>query len=742
MSPGPTFFRKLTCGVAGAGTGGYNVRMESRKHLGLVAASGWLAMLLICDAAPLRNLADLRAERQRLADKPRRLIMNNDGCDCLYFPRSMPATPQNFLDQRTTDLAGTQVDAIAYCSISSGFGQFTHDTKVGAVLVHSPSDFGIAPDKRNIARDLIGLGQDPLKLAAGFCRTNGMECFWSIRMNDTHDAAHRSDKPYFLFPRLKVDHPEWLVGDEVKRTPYGRWSSVNYALPEVRDLAFNTIREVCRNYDVDGVELDWFRHLCYFPSVANGGKASAEECGMIDGLMRRIRRMTEEEGLRRGRPILISIRVPDSPGYCRDMGLDADRWMGEGLVDMLVLSGYFRLHDWDRSVEWGRKHGVKVLPCLTDTRVPNETRFRRMSIESYRARAANAWAAGADSLQLFNQFNPRSPVWKELGDPKALRHRDKLYFVTTADDTGNRWLADGERYRTRPLLSPRRTITLKRGDAGRTHLMVADDLKAAVRTGRRAAGRLHLDVPDLTDSRELRVSLNGRALKEGRLKDGWLDFEVTDALRPGRNELEFELPSIVEPEPGEWSLTYAGDRLPVRPWTPDQGSKAIVEKIEDGALFLADRGSEGGDYRYHRFSWGADPGLECVIEARVKVGAGNSHLIFCNGRSAERLRLAPDHIGFHHNRGLRWKMDTTDDFHDYRIVMKDDDIRVFVDGVLRVDGSGQFKPRSGYRNEVAFGASNSPDQGEAWWRWVKVRAARSVRSLRDVVVSVKYEAAP
>ena len=51
-------------------------------------------------------------------------------------------------------------------------------------------------------------------------------------------AAHTPEKPYLLYPPLKVDHPDWLVGDHVKRSRQGRWSSVDYACPEIRELAF------------------------------------------------------------------------------------------------------------------------------------------------------------------------------------------------------------------------------------------------------------------------------------------------------------------------------------------------------------------------------------------------------------------------------------------------------------------------------------------------------------------------
>jgi hypothetical protein len=47
-----------------------------------------------------------------------------------------------------------------------------------------------------------------LELAA----ENGIEIFWSMRMNDIHDQMHRAEKPHPFFPKLKEDHPEYLVG--------------------------------------------------------------------------------------------------------------------------------------------------------------------------------------------------------------------------------------------------------------------------------------------------------------------------------------------------------------------------------------------------------------------------------------------------------------------------------------------------------------------------------------------------
>ena len=110
------------------------------------------------------------------------------------------------------------------------------------------------------------------------------------------------------------------------------------------------IREVCENYDIDGIELDYFRHLHSFPSIANGAVATQTQCDLITDMMTEIREMTEEVGLNRGRPILVAVRVPDSIGYCLDMGFDLEQWLDNGLVDIVIGGGYFRFNKWSNLV--------------------------------------------------------------------------------------------------------------------------------------------------------------------------------------------------------------------------------------------------------------------------------------------------------------------------------------------------------------------------------------------------------
>jgi len=488
---------------------------------------------------PADTLEALRNSRKESVAAKKRLIFDNDGCDALHFPKTMEGTVQNFLDLRTTGLLGSNVTTLSYCTISSGFGLFTHDTKAGEFLSR---DIGpINPNSKNIASELLRQGRDPLRIVADFCKENRLECFWTFRMNDTHDAATRPDNVHPLFPKLKQEHPELMVGSFQKKTPFGTWTSVEFAKARIRDLAFRYAEEVCQGYDIDGVVLDFCRHLCFFASVANGGTASTEELEMMTDLLRRIRVMTEVEGVRRGRPILVSVRVPDGPEYAKAIGLDVETWMKEGLADIYIGSDYFQLAPWSNWVALGKKHGVAVYAGISESRVRNTDRFKRGGVETYRARCAEAWKAGVDGIYIFNVYDAKAPFLRDVGSLENLQAKDKLYFATTRIDGGypiNFYLRDGSRFLKIPLLVPNAPWNIDPSEPRSLEMDFADDspkddsLKIT----------LHCWFDKPIEPETFVVTLNGTALKKGvPTRNGWIDISVpTNLPKVGRNQWTFQ----------------------------------------------------------------------------------------------------------------------------------------------------------------------------------------------------------
>ena len=206
---------------------------------------------------------------------------------------------------------------------------------------------------------------------------------------------------------------------------------------------------------MDGIELDFFRHLYLFKEVARGAVATAEQLTMLTDMLTQIREMTERVGMKKGKPILVLVRIPDSIDYGRGVGIDIETWMEKGLVDMIVGSDYFRLNFWDYLVAMGHRYGVKVYAGLSEPRVQNEhPALVRLQNPVYRARASAAWQAGVDGLYIFNEYNTRSRYLKEIGNAGKLEHKNNLYFVTYRNGNPNSYLKNGRDYSAIPILTP------------------------------------------------------------------------------------------------------------------------------------------------------------------------------------------------------------------------------------------------------------------------------------------------
>lgn len=398
---------------------------------------------------------EYRELRKEVLNQDRPIIHNNDGCDAVYFPINESYSLSNFLDKRSSGLIGTDVKTLSYCTIASGFGNFTHRTKVGEELTDHGFNYGLRDDARNITAEMFAHGTDPLKATVEFAHEHGFEVFWSNRMNDTHDAAHKRDQKFYLWTEFKEKHPEYLFGEIGEHLPNGRWSSLDFSNKEVRDLCVEFYREVCENYDVDGVELDFFRHLELFGNVGRGGVATKEQVHLITEMVKRIRMVTEEIGRKRGKPILVLTRIPTNPEYALKVGIDIKSWISEELVDIVVGSGYFRLDFWENFAKLGLSNSVKIYAGFSESRVKDEHPFLiRQQNAVFRARAAAAWSAGIDGIYVFNQYNTRVKFLSEIGDPEKLKTTNNLYFVTYRDYTADRYLKGGNDYFSTSRISP------------------------------------------------------------------------------------------------------------------------------------------------------------------------------------------------------------------------------------------------------------------------------------------------
>ncbi|KKR04390.1 MAG: hypothetical protein UT30_C0008G0012 [Candidatus Uhrbacteria bacterium GW2011_GWF2_39_13] len=404
--------------------------------------------------------------RQQALERHRAIIFNDDGDDVRAYPQDkLPFSIDKFFELRIAKLKDSHVNTISY---STGtFGLFMHSTKVGESMSqpHSTSKY------INATSEFIKLKTDPLKEVVKFAHANGFEIWWSLRINDTHDFVHRPDKPWPYWLKLKEKHPEYLMGECGQQLPFGRWSAVNFEYPEIRELLVKYVSEVCENYDVDGVELDFFRHLYLFKKVVLGGQAGDLERAMLSETIQKIHDMTERVSIKKGRAVLLAVRVPDSIPYCKEIGIDLEHWMQKKIVDIIIAGGYFNLNAWDYMVNACRKYNVKIYAGLEEPRIrsyhskekEHELLLRR-TLLGYRARAAEAWAGGVGGIYIFNEADLNKLRIKrylcEIDSPEILSTKNKLHFVSYLKASPGNYLKGGVQYRNLPLLTPVTPITL------------------------------------------------------------------------------------------------------------------------------------------------------------------------------------------------------------------------------------------------------------------------------------------
>lgn len=484
------------------------------------------------DEVPSAATVKPNEARLRARERTRRVLFNNDGGEPAVEMKE--PTAEDFLSRRTTKLAGTHVDAIFYCTRTSGFGVFTHFTKIGQVFTCTAGRYA-----GNQMGALLKAGLDPLQMQIDFGRGRHIEVFWSLRMNDTHDGSKTDYGPIlFRDNKLKNEHPEYLLGTIKKPLKHGAWSAVNFALPEVRDLAFRYIEEVCRNYDIDGVELDFFRHPVFFPSTARGEPATRAELDAMTDLVKRVRTMTDEVGAHRGKPILIAMKVPDSVEYCQAIGLDLETWLKQDYLDLLIPGGYFQLNEWEYSVALAHRYGVKVYPSLDESRLKDkDANALRVAINGYRGRAASAWAAGVDGVYFFN-FNDTKPqvsLLNEAGDSAALMKLDRDYF---ASPRGVGSAAGGNypyaKFMTIETLNPGNPKDLAPGKAVMARIHTGEVSK----NDTPADYTLRVQLNPLPDAKAVQAKWNGAVIPLAAA-DRWLEGAVpAESVERGKNDVE------------------------------------------------------------------------------------------------------------------------------------------------------------------------------------------------------------
>ena len=369
---------------------------------------------------------------------------------------------------------------------------------------------------------LIEGGDDPPKIVVPAAKQQGVDIFYSLRLNDCHDSfGHERLRPTF-----KVKHPEWTIGAGHPEVHPSVHRNLNFAVPEVRNLKFAVIEEIFRKYDFDGLEIDFLRSPPYFiPSEA------PKNAHLLTQFLRRVREHLNQRGKERGRQIPLAVRVNPTLEACRLDGFDIPTWVEQRLVDSLSLGSGNIDCDVEAFKNLTNGTGILVYPCVYGWPSGYNIIFGFEDSEPMlRALAANYWYQGADGIYTFNwnahsyvhrpdknsQFAPQRQLLRKIDSPQAMWGKDKLYAA-------DRLLGE------KPMLPhnwlhatlPR---TLGRGERVEVPVLVGEDFTASPRP---RAIWLSVIYSDLAETNQIEFTLNEQPLSQLEPTDPWLPPDNT-----------------------------------------------------------------------------------------------------------------------------------------------------------------------------------------------------------------------
>ena len=276
------------------------------------------------------------------------------------------------LRRHLNDLADNGVDLFAQCVFAKqGAAWFTPEHPDHA---HRPTGLDA----------IHGSDGEPIEIAIDQCHRRGMKFIAKFRMADRHGGTGRG---------LICERPDLWNPD------FPGVAAMDYTHDETRDWVSAILDEILRRFDVDGFEFNYIRNMHTFPRAT--ARASH---AIMTGFIRDTRRRIDEEGSRRGRDLILSVRVPQTLDECHALGYDVPTWVRDGLVDYVAPSDFFFTDFNERFEAFAAL--TQGTPCMLYPTVHpmlcigNDTQLALP--QNYRAAVRNLYAAGADGVSTFN----------------------------------------------------------------------------------------------------------------------------------------------------------------------------------------------------------------------------------------------------------------------------------------------------------------------------------------------------
>ncbi|MHC4874703.1 MAG: glycoside hydrolase family 10 protein [Planctomycetota bacterium] len=283
--------------------------------------------------------------------KKPRIIFNDDNCTLTGIPK-----PHN-LDRVSLAVEyfeKTQVDCLCWF-VASGVA-YSYQSKIIENLwdiVAACKDPGVG-DYDKLPMYLHRKGIDYLPRLIEETRKRKINFFASFRMNDTH---HKSSPDGALASRFWQQHQEWRLWEVRDGSTYYN-AALDYSKPEVRSRYLASIKEFCKMYQPDGIELDFSRN----PYLLQPSEA-VKKRGIITAFVKKIREHLNKKAS--VKPLGLIIRMPFDEDVLARAGIDVKEWIRLKLMDALIMTDFTNNLNRDISpwLKLCRKKGILFYPA-------------------------------------------------------------------------------------------------------------------------------------------------------------------------------------------------------------------------------------------------------------------------------------------------------------------------------------------------------------------------------------------
>jgi len=500
------------------------------------------------------------AHRELMQQRRRRIVLQYDANDTMWsywkHNRNGDTSFPRFRDAvfSYADEPGSQIDAIWWDIGGSPLG-CSYPSKIEPPVDHP------------LLKQWLREGVDWVEQLINETRRRKLEVFWNHRISEVEclPEGGLSKQPH----PLKITHPDWVV--PATWWPQGMW---NLAAAGLREHKVKLLRELVTRYDLDGIQIDFSRHI---PCLPVGHQWELR--GHVTEFMRSVRMMLLEVAQHRGRPLLLAAKVPQTLAGCEIDGFDVKNWADQHLVDVLTLGS--RTMDVDvEGIRAAVGHAVQLQPCVDDHHATDGYRYG--PIEYLRGVFASHLQRGADSVTTFNWSigtaaaclitgsdpGPTShqAAYHEAGTLQTMADKDKFFAVERRG--GYPW-ADGffNRNDSAPLPHSFSDDPL----AAKFTLHISD---APPASGEKASLTLRCILFQATDADVIELRCNGTLLSVTTRDPEWKDAQI---FSPKPQPTSGYKPRPVNPKQRLLRLDCA---VPVSAWK--QGVNDVEVRVSSG----------------------------------------------------------------------------------------------------------------------------------------------------------------